>query len=190
MLSSSFLQQKFSEALPYEQYLQTGTDEQRRRWQQLYDVAQLLAAQRELVEGFVRRMNVLVVSGIWCGDCVQQVPLMQRIAEANPEKVALRIVDRDVAADLSEQLHINAGARVPAVLLLAEDFEFCALAGDRTVSRYRALARKQLGAACPTGLVGPDADEMAATLADWLDEIERVQLMLRLSSRLRKKHGD
>jgi hypothetical protein len=31
---------------------------------------------------------------------------------------------------------------------------------------------------------------MAATVQDWLDEIERVQLMLRLSGRLRQKHGD
>jgi thioredoxin-like negative regulator of GroEL len=190
MLSSSFLSDKFAQALPYDEYLKTGTDEQRRRWQQVYDVAQLLAPQREMVEGFVRQMRILVVSGIWCGDCVQQVPLIQRVAEANPEKIDLRIVDRDAAADLSEQLRINAGNRVPAVLLLAEDFEFCALAGDRTVSRYRALALRQLGAACPTGIVGPDADEMAATLADWLGEIERVQLMLRLSARLRKKHGD
>jgi hypothetical protein len=36
----------------------------------------------------------------------------------------------------------------------------------------------------------PDAEETAATLQDWLDEFERVQLMLRLSTRLRQKHGD
>src|SRR2546423_12777168 len=102
MLTAAFLSDKFSSALAYDQYLLTGTDEQRRRWQQVYDVATLTAPQRELIEGFVRRMNVLVISGIWCGDCVQQVPLIQRIAEANPEKIALRIVDRDAHADLME----------------------------------------------------------------------------------------
>jgi hypothetical protein len=29
-----------------------------------------------------------------------------------------------------------------------------------------------------------------ATLADWLDEVERVQLMLRLTPRLREKYKD
>ena len=53
-----------------------------------------------------------------------------------------------------------------------------------------ALARKQLGAACPISLGAPDQDELLATLQDWLDEFERVQLMLRLSARLRKLHGD
>lgn len=36
----------------------------------------------------------------------------------------------------------------------------------------------------------PDGDELAACLVDWLDEIERVQLMLRLSMRLRQWYGD
>jgi hypothetical protein len=48
----------------------------------------------------------------------------------------------------------------------------------------------QLGAACPIGIAPPDADEVAATLQDWLNEFERIQLMLRLSPRLRRKHDD
>jgi thiol-disulfide isomerase/thioredoxin len=135
-------------------------------------------------------MKVLVVSGIWCGDCVQQCPLQARIAEANPAMIDLRIVDRDQNRDLAEQVRVNGGDRVPVALFLAEDFEFCSGYGDRTIHRYRALARKQLGAACPIGLAPPDQDEVAATLADWLVEFERVQLMLRISPRLRQKHHD
>jgi hypothetical protein len=33
-------------------------------------------------------------------------------------------------------------------------------------------------------------DEAAATMQGWIDEFERVQLMLRLSPRLRQVHGD
>ncbi len=58
------------------------------------------------------------------------------------------------------------------------------------LQRYRSLAAKQLGPSCPTGILPPDKDETAATLQDWLNEVERVQLMLRLSARLRQKHGD
>jgi thiol-disulfide isomerase/thioredoxin len=189
-MTPSFLSDKFSSALPYPQYTLTGTGEQQRRWKQVYDAARLTDPQKELVGGFVRQMKVLVVSGIWCGDCVQQCPLQQRIAEANPGKIDLRILDRDVHRDLSQQLRINAGDRVPVVIFMAEDFEFCGLFGDRTLRRYRALARKQLGASCPTGIAPPDPDEMAATLQDWLDEFERIQLMLRISPRLRMKYGD
>jgi thiol-disulfide isomerase/thioredoxin len=189
-MKPSFLKDKFDGGLAYPAYVDTGTAEQQRRWRQLYDATGLVGSQRQLVSGFSRQMNVLVVSGIWCGDCVQQCPLLQRIAEANPARIELRLVDRDQHRDLAEQIRINGGDRVPVVLFMAEDFELCSMFGDRTVSRYRALARKQLGAACPIGLAAPDQDELAATLADWVSEFERVQLMLRLSSRLRAKHGD
>jgi thioredoxin-like negative regulator of GroEL len=189
-MDAAFLAQEFAAALPYDRYLQTGTEDQQRRWQQVYAATHLTPEQVQLLIGFVREMKVLVVSGIWCGDCVQQCPLLQRIAEANPSRVDLRLVDRDQHRSLSAQLRINGGDRVPVVLFLAEDFELCSVFGDRTLSRYRALAAKQIGPSCPTGLVSPAADELAATLQDWLDEFERVQLMLRLSARLRQKHGD
>jgi hypothetical protein len=189
-MNAAFLAEKFAGALPYDRYVQTGTDEQRRRWQQVYDGARLTDEQARLVAGFARDMKVLIVSGIWCGDCVQQCPLLQRCAEANTGRIDLRLLDRDQHRDLADKVHMNAGDRVPVALFLAEDHELCAVYGDRTLSRYRALAVKQLGPSCPTGITPPDQDETAATLQDWLNEFERVQLMLRLSARLRQKHND
>ena len=133
---------------------------------------------------------MLVSSGVWCGDCVQQLPLLETIAEANPEKITVRYLDRDEHKDLAQQLTINAGIRVPVAIFLAEDFERVSIFGDRTLTRYRAIAAKNLGAACALpGAPVPD-DELEATLQDWLDEVERVHLVLRTSARLREKHGD
>jgi len=189
-MNATYLADKFAAAQPYSSYVQTGTEEQQRRWKQVYDATHLTDRQRELAGGFVRQMNVLVVSGIWCGDCVQQCPLLQRIAEANPTHINLRLIDRDAHRDLAEQIRINAGDRVPVALFMSEDFELCATFGDRSIHRYRKLAATQLGASCPIAIAPPDQGELAETLADWLDEFERVHLMLRLSARLRRKHGD
>jgi thiol-disulfide isomerase/thioredoxin len=189
-MNASYLSEKFSTALPYDRYLITGTPEQQRRWTQVYEATKLNPDQLQLMSGFSRQMKVLIISGIWCGDCVQQCPLLQRIAEQRKDLIDLRLLDRDQHRDLTDQLHINAGDRVPVALFLVEDFELCSTYGDRTLSRYRALARTQLGASCPIGIAPPPADELAATLQDWLNEFERIQLMLRLSARLRKKHND
>jgi thiol-disulfide isomerase/thioredoxin len=189
-MQASFLSDKFSAGLPYSRYILTGTDEQQRRWKQVYDAASLKAAQTELVANFARDMKVLIVSGIWCGDCVQQCPLLQRIAEANPARIDLRLLDRDQNRDLAETVRINGGHRVPVALFIAEDFELCSIYGDRSLSRYRSLARSQLGASCPIGIAPPDVNELAATLQEWLNEFERIQLMLRLSPRLRRRHND
>ena len=190
MTNASFLADKFASGLPYERYLHSGTDEQQRRWTQVYDAAHLSEAQTKLVAGFVREMKILIFSGIWCGDCVQQCPLIYRIAEANTAKIDLRFVERPKEGELLPELRINAGSRVPVVIFLSEDNEWCATAGDRTINRYRALAHARLGPLCPTGIVAPDKGELDATLGDWLNEVERVQLMLRLTPRLRQKYQD
>jgi thiol-disulfide isomerase/thioredoxin len=190
MNKTSYLSEQFALGLPYDRYLKTGNDEQQRRWNQVHDVARLTEAQKQLVGGFVREMKILVFSGIWCGDCVEQCPLIHRIAEVNPEKINLRFVERPRDAELVPEIRINAGSRVPVVQFLSEDDEWCATAGDRTINRYRAIALRKLGPLCPTGIVPPDKEELAATLDDWMNEVERVQLMLRLTPRLRQKYQD
>jgi len=189
-LNAAYLSEKFDAAAPYDEYVKTGDEHQIESWTKIYDQATLTDAQRALIERFTREMHVVVVSGVWCGDCVQQLPLLARIAEANPEKIHLRFVDRDAHMDLAQQLQINGGTRVPVALFLAEDFEPVSIFGDRTLTRYRAIAARQFGASCAIpGAPVPD-DELAGTLQDWLDEVERVHLVLRTSGRLREKHGD
>ena len=58
------------------------------------------------------------------------------------------------------------------------------------MARYRQMAAEQLGAACPTGLVPPGTEILASVVQEWLNEFERIQLMLRTSGRLRQLHGD
>lgn len=188
MIDRGVFEAAFARGGSYEAYL--ATDPARAGgWQAVYGRVRLTDAQRAEVASFVREMKVLVVSGIWCGDCVQQGPLLARIAEANP-RIDLRWVDRDVEDDFSARLRICGGGRVPVVVFAAEDGEVCSIQGDRTLSRYRGLARRQLGAACELPWAEIPADEAAAVLQEWLDEFERVQWMLRLSPRLRQKHGD
>jgi hypothetical protein len=189
-LSAAFLRSKFEAAHPYNAYVATGNEAQQQGWRKIYDQTRLTDHQKSLIAGFTRQMKILVSSGVWCGDCVQQTPLLQKIAEASNGTVDLRIVDRDQHADLAEQVQICGGMRVPVAVFMAEDFELVSIFGDRTLTRYRAIAAKQLGAACAIpGAPIPD-DELAGTLQDWLDEVERVHLLLRLSTRLRQHHND
>ena len=138
MLDRTLLQSVFSRGLRYDQYL--ATDPNRAGgWNALADRVSLTALQREEIASFTRDMKVLVVSGIWCGDCVQQGPLLAHIAAANP-RIDLRWVDRDVEAEFSEQLKICGGGRVPVVVFAAEarqaSFFDLASAGFPLVARW------------------------------------------------------
>lgn len=181
---------RFSAGITYADFLQTyGTDEHRRKWQAMYERIALTPAQRELLGGFRRQMKVICLAGTWCGDCVNQCPIFERFAEAS-SNILVRYFDRDANPDLGERLSICGAARVPAVLFLSEDHCQVGLYGDRTLSKYRRMAADQLGAACPTGLVQDEANLISAVVQDWLNEFERVQLILRTSARLRKLHAD
>lgn len=187
-MNADFLRRTFDAGLDWDAYLATDASKAD-AWRKIYDQITLTDDQRTLIAGFTRDMPVLVSSGIWCGDCVQQGPLLQRIAEAS-DRIRLRWVDRDEHADLAELIKVNAGLRVPMAIFMAEDFEPVSVYGDRTLTRYRAIAAKQLGASCPVPGAPVPTEELAGTLQDWLDEFERVQLLLRLSGRLRQQHGD
>ena len=112
----------------------------------------------------------------------------QRIAEAS-DCIELRyILKSEEHAELIVPAQINAGFRVPVTWFMAEDFEPISRIGDRTLSRYRAMAVKALGdGAVPSAR---PADPVRTVLQEVLDEFERVQLLLRLSPRWREKYAD
>lgn len=181
---------KFEAGREYGAFLEKyGTDQQRERWATVHDQVRLSAAQTELLSGFVREMKVLVVAGAWCGDCVNQCPIFSHFAAAN-SRIHVRFFDRDDDGDLATELSVCGGQRVPAVLFLSEDNHVCGRYGDRTLTKYRFMAATQLGAACPTGIGGEDQALLDQVVQEWLNEFERIQLMLRLSGRLRQLHGD
>lgn len=181
----------FNEALPYEEFLaKYATPEQLNRWSTLHGRVRISREQSVLLGSFVRKMPVVVLAGAWCGDCVNQCPIFDHFAADSNGAIELRFLDRDADADIKSYLSVNGGSRVPIVVFLSEDFQEVARYGDRTLSRYRKLAADQLGPSCPTGIVPPDDDETAEVVSEWLDEFERAQLLLRLSPRLREKHGD
>ena len=190
MLTAATLKSHFAAGRPFAEYIATGSPGQQANFRRVYDAVSLTAAQRTLIASFTRRMPVLVTSGTWCGDCVNQCPILARIGEANSSSIDVRFVDRDEHKELSDRVRICAGNRVPTVIWMAEDFEFVHLLGDRTLSRYRVIAATQLGPACPVPGAAIDPGDTAAVVQDWVNEFERVHLILRTSDRLRQKHGD
>ena len=180
----------FGESHSYGAFLDRyATPPQRERWDAMHPRIHLTTAQVEVLQGFKRRLPVLVVAGAWCGDCVNQVPIFDHFARI-ATTIDLRIIDRDARPDVSDALSINGGRRVPSVLFLSEDFAEVARYGERTLANYRKLASDQLGSACPTGIVPPSDALTAAVVQEWLDQFERAHLILRLSPRLREKYAD
>ncbi len=181
---------KFGKGLPYADFLaKFANDGQMQRWRQVNEQVKLTPAQQGLLGSFTREMNVLCLAGAWCGDCINQCPIFEHFAAAAPV-IHVRYLDRDEHADVQKELQINGGNRVPVLVFFSEDGIEAARYGERTLSKYRAMMREQAGASCPTGIVLPGDPLLVQVTQDWLNEFERVQWLLRLSPRLRQKHGD
>lgn len=189
---SAFWQRCFDNAADYDTYLANSPQDKAEKWRRMEPHIPALTPEQvaRLQTSGGRRMNVLVSSGVWCGDCVRQVPMLKRIADAAGPNVQLRIIDRDVDPELREELRIVGAARVPMVVFLSEDFWELGRYGDRSLTAYRAKHARETGAACSTGLFAPPPEELAAEQEEWLAAFEISLLKLRLSPPLRERHGD
>lgn len=177
-------------ALDYDSYLnQHATDSDREKWQQSWAAAELLPSQLEQIGGFRRRMKLLCMSGAWCGDCVEHVPILRRFEQASP-LIELRLLDRDADPLLRAELTICGSPRVPQTVVLNEDDQWVDRWGDRPLAKYRQMAASLEGAACSTGWILPNDPLRLEVIADWVNELLRSQLLLRTSPSLRKRYGD
>ena len=137
-LRSELFRQVFRDALAYPEYLATGNSREAAAWARADAALPALPDDASIrLDPAGRIVNVLCLSGIWCGDCVRSVPIVARLAEAAGLSVDLRFVDRDAISELRDDLRVLGAMRVPMVLFLTEDFHEIGRYGDRPLSVYR-----------------------------------------------------
>jgi hypothetical protein len=186
---SSFWRKHFELGKDYNTYLQEGDPSHVSRWlDSMERIPDLEDDDKKRIQGYNRKMNVLVYSGIWCGDCVRQVPLIKKISDVAGELVQVRIVEREMSPELMEELRLVGAYRVPITIFLSENFWEIGRSGDRTLSVYRAKAAREVGYEYVKGILTHRARKSEMT--EWIDMFERMFLMLRLSPPLRKKYRD
>ena len=184
-----FFKGYFAKALNYQDYLTTGEEVHQQRWGEHYQAIQLASKQLELIKSFSRKLNILFMSGIWCGDCVRQGPLIQRISEGS-KLIDLRFIDNQENPELAQELRINGASKVPVAVFFSEDFFELSRFGDRHLAIYRAKLASETGPACASGIGLPEQNVLQQDLQDWLDLVERCQAMLRLAPLLRQRYND
>jgi hypothetical protein len=115
--------------------------------------------------------------------------MLELIASAS-SVLTVKFIDNQVMPELRDEVRIHGAARVPVAVFVSEDFFEVGRVGDRQLAAYRRKANTELGAACDAGIVPPSPEELADEVSEWLEHFERLQLLLRVSPFLRRRHND
>lgn len=129
------LQSLFHSALPFTAFLeQVRTNAA--LWRDTYRLARVPPDAVARFTALPGRWHLLVIVEDWCGDAVNTVPMLARVAELAPN-VDLRVIGRDAQAELMDA-HLTFGSRsIPVVVVLDEDFVERAWWGPRPRSLQR-----------------------------------------------------
>jgi Thioredoxin len=173
----------FETAEEYDAYLAGCDPAKAAKWTALaMRIPPLDAERSSRLTGHVgARLRVLLASGVWCGDCVRQGPMIRQIARLCGDAVELRVIDRDRDLGLRDELRILGAMRVPVVVFLSEDYFEAGRFGDRTLTTYRRKVATETGAACAVPTAELPVDELARERDEWIDVFERMLLMVRLA---------
>jgi hypothetical protein len=99
-------------------------------WRAVYQRARIPDETLARVTQLGRFWHLLVLSEDWCGDAVNIVPVVARMAELSPN-LDLRLLARDENLDLIDAHLTGASRSIPVVILLDDEFRECAWWGPR-----------------------------------------------------------
>lgn len=125
------------------------TELNHKRMRRLDKTAQLTPELKEAAEKVDRDLTFLILTEAWCGDAAQNIPLFQKMAEANPH-IKIQLVLRDENLDLMDQHLTNGGRAIPkAVFIDDQSQEILGSWGPRPapaqqmVMDYKALPKEE-----------------------------------------------
>ena len=92
------------------------------RMERLEKTTELSEALLERVQQIDENYTFVVLTEAWCGDAAQNIPIFQKIVEANPH-FKIRLVLRDENLELMDQHLTNGGRAIPKILVIRDQTE-------------------------------------------------------------------
>jgi len=115
---------KQSEALIY------FTNLNHRRSLRVEKTVQLSEAAQNRLKAIREPQTWLLITETWCGDAASSVPVIAKMAQANP-KISLKLVLRDEDTTLIDQFLTNGGRSIPKLVVLNAEMDVLFTWGPR-----------------------------------------------------------
>ena len=115
------LRRRFNAGATFEQVL-ARPKQNSEIWEAVYKRAALTLDGTERAAALPGEWHMLVLNEDWCGDSVNVLPYIARIAEADP-RIHLRILGRDSNRDLMDAHLTGTSRSIPVAIIYDENFE-------------------------------------------------------------------
>jgi hypothetical protein len=110
----------WNEALTFHDFVAVCKAEHCGLWRGIYNLARIPDWALAAVSNGPRR-KLLVIAEDWCGDAVNTVPIVAKLADQSPW-LELRIVERDAHPEVMDQYLTNGSRSIPVVIALDDSF--------------------------------------------------------------------
>ena len=131
----------------------------RDEWRANYDDATVSPALITRMRALTAKRHILVVAEDWCSDSVNTVPYIARLVDGGPERLDMRVVNREVGKALMEAHRTPDGrTATPTIAILSDEWHLMAAWTERPSSVQAWFLEKQ-----KTTMQRPLHDE----LLDW-----------------------
>jgi len=70
-----------------------------------------------IIKNIAEPMLWLLIGDAWCGDCAQIIPIVNKLAAANKDKITLKIISRDSDSELV-QTELHGSISIPKLLAI------------------------------------------------------------------------
>lgn len=123
------LKDRYEAAIRFEEFIEAAQQNQQ-MWREMYRRAEVPEEIVERMRKLTSPRYLLVLLEDWCGDAVNTIPAVARLAEAVPQ-LDLRVLRRDENLDLMDQHLTGTSRAIPVVMVLDEAFEEIGWWGSR-----------------------------------------------------------
>jgi hypothetical protein len=137
------LAERFAAAQTFDEFV-AGAKKNQELWRGIYRLARVPDGALERAAALGARYHLLILVEDWCGDAVNTVPPIVRVAEQSGA-FDVRLLGRDANPDLMHAHLTGASRSIPVVLALDADFRECGWWGPRPTELQRWVLEVGLG---------------------------------------------
>jgi hypothetical protein len=115
------MRERYEAAPTFEGFVDTA-QQNKQLWATMYKLARVPESFVARVRALPGRLHLLVLNEDWCGDAVNTLPAIAKLAWLVPEKIDLRVLGRDASPDLMDAHLTGTSRSIPVVIVLDEEY--------------------------------------------------------------------